>query len=53
MLAFENHRGWNQRGRLLRHVPKDPLEHGRATEQHDGNVRILANINVALRRTLV
>ena len=51
--SFENHSGWSQRGRLLRQVPKDPLEYGAATEQHDGNVRIFANINVALRRTVV
>ena len=32
---------------------KDPLEYGRATWQHDENVRILGNISVALRRIVV
>ena len=43
----------HQTNRFLRHVLKDALEHGRATWQHGKNVRILANVSVALSRIVM
>ena len=31
LLVLDLYRGWSQRRQFLRHVVKDPLEHGRAT----------------------
>jgi len=40
--------GWRQRRQFFRHVLKDPLEHGRATWQHDMNVQIQADVKVTI-----